>query len=184
MELKNEASYPYPCRVGMDMLSADGVMKPSGYQSLICDVAETHLRRNRLGEDDLAAYHVAWVMVSSTFEILRPVRGECGLIGYTWHSAQERLTFRRDLTFTDEQGTPLFHAATFTVLMDLSARRIVRPDHAGFDVGAPHAVFATQASPKLRVRCDMQPCDRRRVYPSHLDSLGRDFDSCQRQKRL
>lgn len=172
MELKNEASYSYPCRVTMDMLSGDGVMKPSGYQTLICDVAETHLSRNRLGVDDLAQYNVAWVLISSTFEILHPIRGEQNLIGHTWHSAQDRLTFRRDLTFTDEKETPLFHAATFTVLMDRSARRIVRPDRAGFDVGAPYPVFATEASLKLRIRCEMQPCDTRRIYPSHIDCLG------------
>lgn len=172
MNLANEASYTYEYRVSMDMLNGSSLMKPSGYQTIICDVAEMHLSRIHLNIEDLAQYHVAWVLIASSFEIIEPIRSERKVIGHTWHSAQEKLTFRRDLTFTDEDDNPLFNAVTFTVLMDLTSRRIVRPDKAGFAIGEPLPRFTMEAAPKLRCRTEMQSCDHRRIYPSHIDCLG------------
>lgn len=172
MNLQNEASNIYRYDVSMDMLDGNVVMKPCGYQKIICDVAEMHLNRIHLNVDDLAKYNVSWVLVSSSFEIITPIRSEISLIGRTWHSEQNRLTFRRDLAFTDQEGRPLFHAATFTVLMDLTARRIVRSDRAGFEIGEPFPQFTMEASPKLRSRAEMQVCDHRRIYPSYIDCLG------------
>lgn len=172
MNLQNEISNTYPYTVSMDMLNGNGIMKPGGYQTIICDVAEMHLSRIHLNVDDLAKYNMSWVLISSSFEIITPIRSELQLIGRTWHSAQDKLTFRRDLAFTDTDGRPLFNAATFTVLMDLTERRIVRPDKVNFDIGKPFPQFTTEASPKLRNRAEMTPCDHRRIYPSHIDCLG------------
>lgn len=172
MDLKNEWLNTYDYTVVMDMLDSNGIMKPSGYQKIICDVAETHLNRIHLNVADLAKYNMSWVMVSSSFEIVNPIRSQLNLIGRTWHSAQEKLTFRRDLAFTDSLGKPLFNAATFTVLMDLSTRRIVNPDKLEFDIGEPFPQLTMEASSKLRSRCEMQTCDNRRIYPSHIDCLG------------
>lgn len=172
MNLQNEASNTYDYTVSMDMLDGSGVMKPSGYQKIICDVAEMHLGRVHLSVGDLAQYNVSWVLVSSSFEIVAPIRSEMTLVGRTWHSEQNRLTFRRDLAFTDQEGRPLFNAVTFTVLMDLAARRIVPPDKAGFEIGEPFPQFTMEALPKLRSRPEMQVCDHRRIYPSHIDCLG------------
>ncbi len=172
MNLPNEDTYAYEYRVTMNMLNGDGLMKPDGYQTMICDVAESHLSRLHLNVEDLAPYHVAWVLISAAFEIVTPIRSEQRVIGHTWHSAQDKLTFRRDLSFTDLQGNPLFHAATFTVLMDTQSRRIVRPDQADFAIGEPLPRFTMEAFPKLRCRSEMQPCDHRKVYPSYIDCLG------------
>ena len=115
---------------------------------------------------------MSWVLVSSSVGIIRPIREEMTVIGRTWHSEQDRLTFRRELCFTDEQGKPLFTGVTFSVLMDMNERKIIRPDRLGFDIGVPHAEFLMEASPKLRFREEMQPCDRRKVYPGCIDRLG------------
>ena len=172
MNLPNEDTYAYEYRVTMNMLNGDGLIKPDCYQTMICDVAESHLSRLHLNVEDLAPYHVAWVLISAAFEIVTPIRSEQRVIGHTWHSAQDKLTFRRDLSFTDLQGNPLFHAATFTVLMDTQSRRIVRPDQADFAIGEPLPRFTMEAFPKLRCRSEMQPCDHRKVYPSYIDCLG------------
>lgn len=170
--VNQESSCTYQCAVTMDMLNGNGLMKPGGYQKLICDVAEMHLDRIHLGVEDLANYHVAWVLISSSFEIIEPIRSEITVVGRTWHSALDKLTFRRELTFTDQADRPLFHAVTFTVLMDTTTRRIVRPDKAGFDIGQPLPEFTMDAVPKLRFHADMQPFDNRRIYPSQIDRLG------------
>ncbi len=172
MTLNNESQCRYECTVGMEWLNGSGVMKPFGYQSLIMDVAGRHLRKFGIGVDDLLQKGMAWVLVSSSIEIIRPIEGEISLIGRTWHSEQDRLTFRRELCFSETDGTPLFNAATFSVLMDMSDRRIIRPDRLQFDIGQPHSEFLIEASPKLRFRDEMMPCDRRKIYPSCIDRLG------------
>lgn len=172
MTLCNESERSYSCAVGMEMLNGYGVMKPSGYQSLIMEISGRHLRQFAIGEDDLIQKGMAWVLVSSSIEILAPIRGEINLTARTWHSEQDRLTFRRELCFADDQGNNLFNAATFSVLMDMNDRRIIRPDRLNFDIGQPHSQFLLEASPKLRIREEMQPCDRRKIYPSCIDRLG------------
>ena len=172
MTLCNESERSYSCAVGMEMLNGYGVMKPSGYQSLIMEISGRHLRQFAIGEDDLIQKGTAWVLVSSSIEILAPIRGEINLTARTWHSEQDRLTFRRELCFADDQGNNLFNAATFSVLMDMNDRRIIRPDRLNFDIGQPHSQFLLEASPKLRIREEMQPCDRRKIYPSCIDRLG------------
>lgn len=170
--LNKETQCSYSAVVGMDMLNGGGFMKPSAYQALVMDVAERHLRQFRLGVDDLLEKGMSWVLVSSSIEIIQPIRSEITVSGRTWHSEQDRLTFRRELVFTDAEGNPLFNAVTFSVLMDLGERRILRPDIIDFDIGVPHSEFVMEASPKLRVRETMQPYDRRKVYPSCIDRLG------------
>lgn len=172
MSLHNESSCSYSYSVSMDMLNADGLMKPSGYQKLICEIAERHLRQFHLNVSDLAPRHLSWVMIASAFEIITPIKGQPVVTGRTWHSAQEKLTFRRELTFSDEQGNPLFHAVTFTVLMNTKTRRIVRPEQSGLSLGEPCAEFVMEASHSLRNTEEMFPCDHRRIYPSHIDCLG------------
>lgn len=172
MTLSNETERSYSYDVSMDMLNGDALMKPCGYQTLICEIAERHLRQFHLNVDDLAPYHLSWVMISSSFEIVRPIVGQPTVIGRTWHSEQERLTFRRDFSFIDTDGTPLFHAVTFSVLMDTDTRKIVRPDKLPISIGQPYPSFVMEASHKLHPNGDMQPCDRRRIYPSHIDCLG------------
>ena len=172
MTLLNESQCTYSCTVGMDMLNGGGVIKPYGYQALIMDVAERHLREFRLGVDDLLQKGMSWVLVSSSVEIIRPIREEMTLTARTWHSEQDKATFRRELCFTDAQGQPMFHAATFSVLMDIIKRRILRPDRLDWNIGEPHSEFLLEASPKLRFGGEMLPCDRRRVYPSCIDRLG------------
>ncbi|MBQ9901128.1 MAG: hypothetical protein IJM51_01890 [Clostridia bacterium] len=172
MTLLNESQCSYTCAVGLDMLNGGGFMKPYGYQALIMDVAERHLRQFRLGVDDLLRQGMSWVLVSSSVEIIQPIREEMTLTARTWHSEQDRLTFRRELRFSDTQGHPLFHAATFSVLMDVRERKILRPDRLACSIGEPHSEFLLEASPKLRFTGEMTPCDRRKVYPSCIDRLG------------
>ncbi len=172
MSLVNETECSYQCSVGMDMLNGQGFMKPYSYQALIMEIVEKHLKQFRLGVDDLLTKGMSWVLVSSSLEILHPIRSELSLVARTWHSEQDKLTFRRELCFTDTDGHPIFNAATFSVLMDINERRIIRPDKIDFNIGQAHSEFLIEASPKLRYRDEMTPCDKRRVYPSCIDRLG------------
>lgn len=170
--INNEASKVYPYDVNMSMLNGSGIMKPCGYQSIICDVAEMHLNYINLNMNDLAQYNMAWVLISSSFEIIQPICGQIQVLGHTWHSEQNRLTFRRDFTFTNEAGETLFNAATFSVLMDTNTRKIIRPTSLPFDLGEPKSTFSMEASSKMRNRADMTTCEQRRIYPSYIDGLG------------
>ena len=172
MPLQDESQCTYGCSVGMELLNGSGVMKPYGYQALITEIAERHLRQFGIGVDDLLNRGMSWVLVSSSVEIKSPIRREMNLTARTWHSEQDRLTFRRELCFSDPEGTPLFNATTFSVLMDINERKIIRPDSIGFDIGQPYGVFVMEASPRLRFKGEMLPCDRRRIYNSCIDRLG------------
>ncbi len=172
MTLTNESACSYTCDVGMEMINGYGFMKPYGYQTLIMEVAGNHLREFEIGVDDLLQKGMSWVLVSSSVEIIEPIRSEMSLKARTWHSKQDRLTFRRELCFTDLNGNPLFNAATFSVLMDINDRRIIRPDKLDFNIGEAHEEFLIEASPKLRIKDEMQICDKRKVYPSCIDRLG------------
>ena len=172
MTLINESAFSYICNVGMELLNGKGLLKPYGYQALIMEVVERHLKQFSLGVDDLLQKGMSWVLVSSSVEIIEPIRNEMDLTARTWHSQQDRLTFRRELCFTDNDGKPFFNAATFSVLMDVNERRIIRPDTIDFNIGQAHEEFLIDASPKLRFRGEMLPFDRRKVYPSCIDRLG------------
>ena len=172
MSIQNEASNTYSYTVGLDMLDGNGIMKPGGYQKIICDVIETHLDRIHLSVNDLSKYNMWWVLVSSSFEVITPIKPEMSLIGRTWHSSMDKATFRRELTFTDLEGSPVFNAVTFSVLLDRSTRRIVAPDNLEFDIGEPFPQFAMEGSSRFRNRCEMHNCDSRRIYPSYIDRLG------------
>lgn len=170
--INNEMSQIYPYDVTIDMLNENSIMKPYGYQAIMCDVAEMHLKYLHLNIDDLARYGMAWVLISSSFEIIQPICEPIRVLGHTWHSEQKRLSFRRDFSFTDEAGHPFFHAATFSVLMDTNTRKILRPVNLPFELGAPNKNLTMEASSKIHNRADMFPCDSRKIYPSHIDSIG------------
>lgn len=168
----NEQDFVYSYEVNVSMFNGSRIMKPSGYQTVMNDVAEMHLKRLHLTIDDLSKFGMAWVLISASFDIINPVCGTIRLQARTWHSEQKGLTFRRDIVFTDESGKPLFNAVTYSVLLDLHTRKIVRPVGLPFDPGKPHKAFAMEASSRLRNKADMSPCDRRRIYPSFIDSVG------------
>ena len=172
MTLTNESACSYTCDVGMEMINGYGFMKPYGYQTLIMEVAGNHLREFEIGVDDLLQKGMSWVLVSSSVEIIEPIRSEMSLKARTWHSKQDRLTFRREFCFTGEDGRPVFNAATFSVLMDIGERRIIRPETLDFDIGQPNRKFVAEASPKLRCRDEMIPVEKRKIYPSCIDRLG------------
>lgn len=170
--IQSEISQIYPYDISMDMLNGNSLLKPCGYQTAICDVAEMHLNKFHMNINDFAPYHAAWVLISSAFEIVRPIDREMRIFGRTWHSEQSKLTFRRELTFTDEAGAALFNAATFSVLMDTRTRRILRPDRLEFSVGEATPQFTMEAEPKLRERAEMTKLESRKIYPSYIDCLG------------
>lgn len=170
--MKNEEAVVYTYDVNVNMLNGSRVMKPSGYQTLMNDVAEMHLKQINLTIDELAKFGMAWVLISASFEIINPICGTICVQACTWHSEQKGMTFRRDFAFTDQAGNPLFNAATYSVLLDLNTRRIIRPTGLPFDLGKPKKMLAMKASSHLRSKANMSPCDRRKIYPSHIDSIG------------
>lgn len=170
--MNNEEAQVYTYDVNVNMLNGDGIMKPSGYQTIMNDIAEMHLKYLHLTIDEISQYGMAWVLVSASFEIINPIRSSIRVLARTWHSEQKGLTFRRDFSFTDESGNPLFNAATYSVLLDLNTRKIVRPVGLPFDLGKPVKGFAMDASSRLRNKTNMSPCDRRKIYPSQIDRIG------------
>lgn len=168
----DELAIIYPYDVSVDMLNGSSIMKPCGYQTIMGEVAEKHLRYLNLTEGELAKYGMAWVLISASFDIINPIHSAIRVLGHTWHSEQKGLTFRRDFAFTDEAGNPLFNASTFSVLLDLNTRKIIKPVNMPFDLGSPVKEFSMEASSRFRNKTSMSPCDSRKIYPSYIDAIG------------
>lgn len=168
----DELTIIYPYDVSVDMLNGSGIMKPCGYQTIMGEVAEKHLRYLHLTEGEMAKYGLAWVLISASFDIITPICSAIRVLGRTWHSEQKGLTFRRDFAFTDEAGNPIFNASTFSVLLDLNTRKIVKPADMPFDLGLPVKEFSMEASSRFRNKTSMSPCDSRKIYPSYIDAIG------------
>ncbi len=168
----NEDAIVYSYDVNVNMLNGSRIMKPCGYQTLMNEIAEMHLKQLDLTIDQLAKFGMAWVLISASFEIINPICSTLRVQAKTWHSEQKGMTFRRDFAFTDESGKPLFNAATYSVLLDLNTRKIIPPVGLPFDLGKPRKDYAMKAASRLRNKANMSPCDHRKVYPSYIDSIG------------
>lgn len=172
--MQNEQNFSYPVQIGISMLNADGALTPRSYQSLAMQVIELHLKNIEMDEQRLIErWHVAWVLLSMTFELQRPIRPRERLTAKTWHSGGGRPVFRRELVFYDEAGAPVLRGATFSVLLGLDARRACSsPEVTGrflLPAGAP----LLQASERLRLRTPEEPPQELlTMRPSWIDGVG------------
>ncbi len=170
---EDEYSMTYSFDVGMDMLNGNGVMKPYGYESIINVIAEKHLKKLGLSFDELSQDGIAWVIISSTIEIINPVSGEMTLQGRTWYSGQKGLTFRRDFSFTDNEGNAVFNATLSSVLIDLNTRMPVRPSRINNRIDKPNRIFSVEnVNTRVNYPNATELYEQRNILPSFIDNIG------------
>lgn len=169
----NETKFEYGyCFVANDF-TADGLVKPYAYQNIIQSVAERHLIALGLDTAMLAEKNLAFVLVGMTIEVkARPGLSDI-ITGKTWHSETKGPYYRRDFEFRLRDGTPLFSGASFSVVIDLTRRSIVRRLALPEGVGSGSLEFAVKnAAPGLTDVPGCELCETRKIYPSFLDALG------------
>jgi medium-chain acyl-[acyl-carrier-protein] hydrolase len=168
----NELDYSYQRQVEVWDLNQDGLLKPSAYQTMFEDIADRHLKRIGLDVDVTTQYGLAWVLVSLSIEVVRPVKGCEVLVGTTWHSQRRGPFYRREFRFCDQAGQEVFHGATYSVLMDLNTRKVFRKREAPFPVDAPIETLLMDASPSCKVDVPFTLSEERKVRHSYIDRLG------------
>ena len=171
--MDHESALDYPIQLTGNDFRSPGVLKPVAYFNCIQFVAERHLHVLGLDSSSMASQHLAWVLVGMTIEIQAPVLKGTILLGKTWHSQTKGPYFRREFVFHDENKTPVFCGATFSVVMNLDTRHILKHYTLPGNFGAGNAVFSLDdARPVFRSRADYETCGTRHVYNSHIDLLG------------
>lgn len=126
MDYTNEIDKIYEMQIAESQLNGQMNLKPQAYQMLYCEMAEKHLKAYRLGTDVTMQYDVAWVLISLTVEVKKPIKGVCTLFAKTWKSGLQGPYFRRDFIFADEKGNTYFQGTSFSVLLNLETRKVCR----------------------------------------------------------
>lgn len=170
--MKNEKDFIYEVTPDVSELNEYGYLKPYAYQNLFGTIAERHLNRINLNVDTTMKHGLAWVLISISLEIFKPVKSSVKLFAQTWHSQKKGPFYRRELVFKDENGILLFHGSTFSVLLDLKTRAVFRKKETPFHIGSPIKEFTIDAYPSFKTDMIFNEVDKRKVYNSYLDCLG------------
>lgn len=171
----DEKQYSYPLELGIAMFNGDGALKPDAYQALYMQAVEPHLANIEMDEARLIRdYNVAWVLISMAVEVRRPVRPDDRLTAQTWNTTEKtRLLFRREMIVRDVAGETVFTVATFSALLDLSARRVCTDRELITKFSLPAGETMMLASDRLRIKTpEDAPVETLRVRPSWIDGVG------------
>lgn len=167
-----EKDYVYEVETEVSDLNEENMLKPYGYQRLINKVIEKHLNRLNFNVAMTMKHNLAWVLVSLTLELAKPVSGTCKLTARTWHSERRGPFFRRDFQFMDENDKLIFQGSSFSVLLDVPRRAVYRQRELPFELMAAGGEATIEARPSLKTNLEFVEMAVRDVQNSHIDCLG------------
>ena len=171
----DEKQFSYPLKLGVSMFSGRHALKVSAYQELYMQAVEPHLQNIGMDEAKLMeTLGVAWVIIALTMEPKRPIRPGDRLHARTWNTTEKaRLLFRREIAFYDEAESLVLAGATFSALLDLSARRVCTDRELIAKFSLPAGETLMEASDRLRIKTPEEaPVETLRVRPSWIDGVG------------
>lgn len=169
----NEKGYAYPVYVDMSMCNAAGALYPMAYQRIAVETVGRHLENIGLDTPRISEqYGVAWVLLSMSVALMRPIRIGDRLTFRTWHTNSTPPTFRREIAFYDENETLVAAGATFSALLDVKTHRLCmdRSVFAQFDL--PDGTVLIPAEKRFSEHPAFAEVERRRVRPSWIDGIG------------
>lgn len=169
-----EKDFTYEVNDEFSDLNQDNLLKPYGYQRMFDRVLDQHLKNLNIGINVTEKYKLAWVLISLSLEIARPVQGIEKMYAQTWSSQHRRPLFRRDFIFRDGRGDILFKGCAYSVLLDMEKRAIYRKKEIPFfDPDCCVSDFVIDAGSKVKIDpALLQKVEQRRVYNSYIDHLG------------
>ena len=169
-----EMAFEYPVQLTVNDFLAPNLIKPTTFPNCIQSVAEHHLAAVQLDGNSMAARNLAWVLVGMTIEVrAATVSQGMTLIGKTWHAQTRGPYFRREFTFSDQAGVPIFCGVTFSVVMDLTTRHILKKFILPVDTGDGNGIFVLDdVRPIFRSKADYTFHSARSVHNSYIDLLG------------
>jgi acyl-ACP thioesterase len=133
---------------------------------------EQHLNNINVNVDTTMKYNLAWVLMSLSFELVKPVEGCMKMYANTWYSQRRGPFFRRELVFKNENGEVMFQGSTFSVLLDVEKRTIYRKKDLPFLLSEPTEDFTIEARPTFKTDLEFEKVDERKVFNSYIDCLG------------
>lgn len=148
------------------------ILKPYGYHHLFNVIANDHLKRTNQGVGVVLAEKYAWVLVSLTFEIIKPIVDLKDFLGKTWYAGRRGPFYRREYLIENEQGTIICQGASYSILMDLSNRTIFRKKELPFKTLKERKEYLIEAEPRFKKDYSYEELTRRKVLNSHLDPIG------------
>ncbi|MEZ4357990.1 MAG: thioesterase [Eubacteriales bacterium] len=170
--MNSEKEFEYSVQLLADNFNETGKLKPVSYLKMMQYVTECHLKKFNLNIDKMAYNNLAWVLATIIVDIKNPPTG-CDIIkGITWHSDTSWPYFRREFKFFNENGQEAFNAVSFSVLINLQKRCVLRRSNE-IDIGQGNKEFTiNDAKPVLRDIEEYDFIEKRKVYNSYIDILG------------
>lgn len=171
MLVEQSKTYPIPLSVGD--FTKSGVLRPSAVLNLAQRVTDEHLFLSGVGISKLWPYHLSWVLILTALRI-SPIPEDCmSLAAKTWGSELRGPYFRREIEFYSPEGERLICFSSFSVLLDLKGRNILRPSALPLPLTPPTPVFAIDhLSPKLPIPCETRHSYNDIIRNGHIDLLG------------
>lgn len=81
----NEKEHAYPVYVDVSMCNAAGALYPAAYQRIAVETIGRHLENMKIDTPRIAEqYGVAWVLLSMSIELMRPLHIQDRLTIRTW----------------------------------------------------------------------------------------------------
>lgn len=167
-----EQDYTYDLYTELSCLNEQHVLKPYIYQNLFSQVVGRHLKNIGSDFETLGRNDLAWVLVSLSIEVKKPITGAMHLIAQTWYSQHRGPFYRREICVKNEQGEVVFCGSTFSVLFNLETRSVSRQSALPFWLPAPNEEYTIEADPIFRSNLPYEKMEERVMRPSFIDGLG------------
>lgn len=168
----NEKDFVYEIKPDVCEFNENNHFKPYAYQSMFSKLVEIHLNRVNLNLETTRSFNLTWVLISLSFETVKPVGGCKSMFAQTWYSQRKGPYFRREFVFRDENSDLVFHGSSYSVLIDLESRSIYRKKETPFELNQANEEFTIEAAPTFKTDLPFVKIDERRVYNSFIDCLG------------
>lgn len=174
--MNNSISDERLCRYDLDVefyfLNEYDILKPSAYPALFAQLSERQLTKFNMDNNRTMEFGLAWALISISIDIIRPIDRCMTLSARTWFSGRKGPYYRRELVFENNDGGVMFQGSTFSILMDVTNRKVFRKKETPFKVTPAQTEYCTEADPRYRPGDSYLPVDSRSVHPSDIDKLG------------
>jgi acyl-ACP thioesterase len=167
-----EQDYTYDMQAELSNFDEHGCLKPYVYQNFFTQLVGRHMKNVSTDYETLLRYDLAWVLVSLSIDIKKPIIGAMPLIARTWFAQHRGPFYRRDFRLENESGEVMINGSSFSVLFNVHTRSVSRQSALPFVMPAPHEEYTMEASPIFRSRAQYEKIEARVMRPSYIDGLG------------
>lgn len=170
--MKEENKKTYLLEPLFEHFNENHYLKPMGYQHIINSLANEHLKGTNQGIGVVLAGKYVWVLVSMTYQIIKPITKVKAYKGKTWYSGRKGPFFRREYCLYDEDEI-IVKAASYSILMDIADRSIYREKQLLFNEYTENKEYLVNCEPRLKESFNFEIVNKeRKVLNSYLDPIG------------